>query len=492
MGVVGGRYFFLPPWRIYLLSLLLSFLLLFFWVKRKDKPLLFSFLPLFFLFGVLLFWLSYYPCSSEHIFFTFAFSQEVELEGRVVAPPEKKTWKRKQAFPLEAEKVRFLRYSEGGEKANFSPWQRTRGKIWVNLYGKEKSIFYGDRLILRGRLRIPREKGKFNWKRYLSYQGIWVELHTGRVKIKERGKGNWLLAFALQKREKLKKIVEKTLPSPYGEVLKGIMLGEKGALPREILEKFRQTGTAHILVVSGLHVGLLFFISLILLRALGLSFKHISLLSFPFLGFYALLTGLRVPVVRATLMAWVGILGVLLNRDVHPLIFLSLACFILLIFSPLSLFTPSFQLSFIAVGGIIWLTPYFLRILPSLPFPLKESLGISLAAQASVIPLLGFYFHTLPLVGVLTNLLITPLVAFILALGFLTVVFGEVSFWLAQIFAHTNYLFLWVLLRVVGIFSFSSFPLLQKFFSPSLSSLPGWALFLYYPLLVLLPLFKKD
>lgn len=154
-------------------------------------------------------------------------------------------------------------------------------------------------------------------------------------------------------------------------------------------------------------------------------------------------------------MAGVGLACLLVNRDTPPLVILSLAALFILILSPLSLFTTSFQLSFIAVGGIIYLTPYLEKRFKRLPFWLRKSLAISLAAQLSVLPLLAFYFHQIPLIGLLSNLLITPLVTIILALGFFSLALGLITLEGAQIIANANWLALTGLLRLVNFFSFS-------------------------------------
>jgi len=203
--------------------------------------------------------------------------------------------------------------------------------------------------------------------------------------VLEKGTGNPLLSFVFSSKNWLVEKIDKNLPPFYSSILKAILLGEREGLPSRVLENFRRTGTAHVLVVSGLHVGLLLFIVFTVVRVSGFSSKIAYGVALPIVIYYAFLSGLRPPIVRATLMATVGIICYFLDRDV-PLI-LCLAAFIILLVNPLSLFTVSFQLSFLAVGGIVYLVPYLEKKLKRLPGLLRKPFSVSLAAQLSLLPL---------------------------------------------------------------------------------------------------------
>jgi competence protein ComEC len=287
------------------------------------------------------------------------------------------------------------------------------------------------------------------------------------------------------------RVIEHTLPEPHSSVLKGIMLGDKESLPPSVQESFLRTGTGHILVVSGLHVGLILFLLLILFRVLALPSKLAFLIAIPILGYYALLTGLRPPVIRATLMITIGLVGLIISRDTPSLAILSLACLIILLLNPLALFSASFQFSFLAVAGIIYFTPYLEIILKKLPSWLKRPLAISLSAQLFLLPLLAFYFNRLPLIGVITNLIVIPLITIVLALGLLSVTLAMVSLALAQWVAYNNWLTIGLLLKITDFLSFSKSPALSNLVYPDLGSFPFWLLLIYYSILITLPYYKK-
>ena len=478
-GILLGRYLLFPILFLYLSILTLFSLSFFFYLKKREKTVTYLLFLLTFFIGIIYFYIRYYPSPSNIINFAPT-SRAVEITGKVITRPQlKKGGKRRVTFIMEVKRIKFE------NKIN-----KTEGKVWVNSYFPYKTCNYGDRVNVKGRLRIPRgarKKGEFNWQEYLSYQGVWVEVNSGKVNVIEKNRGNPILSLAYRSRDWMAGLIDKTLPFPHRSVLKGILLGDKESLPADTLSAFRKTGTAHILVVSGLHVGLVLLIIFLLFRTVGFSSKLTSFLALPPLWYYALLTGFRAPVVRATFMASIGLVCFLADRQTSLLVILSLAALLILIINPLNLFTVSFQLSFVAVGGIVYLTPYIEDKLKKLPPFLRGPLSVSSAAQLSLLPLLALYFHQLPLIGIVTNLLIAPLITVILALGFLSCFLGTASLEVSQIIANTNWLAIETLLKVVNFFSFPHSVKLSLIACPRISSFPLYLLIVYYTALIFLP-----
>ena len=493
-GIILGRYLCLPFLSLYLTFLLLFGLSVIFYLKGRKRLVEYLLFSLIILTGSLYFRYLYFPHSPSHIINFTPSKEALSLTGKVINRPQLKG--KTLQFVMEVEKIASEKENGsqkmGGKKESGSGKmeKEVKGKVRVISYLPLLNYDYGNEIKVEGKLTLPKgekEKGGFNWQKYLSYQGIWVELSTGKVELIKRGRGNPLMKWAYRSRDWMVRLIEHSLSQPQSAVLKAIMLGDKDSLPGEVKDKFLKTGTGHILVVSGLHVGLVLFILFVFFRTLGLSFKLASLLAVPLLAYYAVLTGLRAPVLRATLMAGVGLACLLVNRDTPLLVILSLAALFILILSPLSLFTTSFQLSFIAVGGIIYLTPYLEKRFKRLPFWLRKSLAISLAAQLSVLPLLAFYFHQIPLIGLLSNLLITPLVTIILALGFFSLALGLITLGGAQIIANANWLALTGLLWLVNFFSFSQSRTISNLLCPGVGSFSPILLIIYYGGLAALP-----
>jgi len=481
LGIIIGRYLTLPFLPLYLGLAVLFVLASILYLKKKEKWTGYSLFLITLLIGIVYFYYIYYPHSSNHIA-AYASSQEkVTVIGKVISRPQLK--ERRIRFTIEAKKI----IENEQEKI-------TQGKIWVVSYFPLENYHYGDTVRLEGRLRLPeeaREKGAFDWQRYLSYQGIWVELATGMVTVVKKGGGNPLIKWAYKSRNWMVRVIEHTLPEPHSSVLKGIMLGDKDSLPPRVQESFLRIGTGHILVVSGLHVGLILLLLLILFRVLALPSRLAFFIAMPILCYYALLAGLRPPVIRATLMVIIGLVSLTIGRDTPLLAILSLTCLIILLLNPLALFSASFQFSFLAVAGIVYFTPYLEIKLKRLPSWLKRPLAISLSAQLFMLPLLAFYFNRLPLIGVIANLIIAPLITIVLALGLLSVTLGMVSLASAQWIAYSNWLTISGLLKITDFLSFSESPALSNLVCPYLKSFPFWILLVYYPVLISLPYLSR-
>jgi len=479
LGIILGRYLTLPFLPLYLGLAVLFVLTFILYLKKKEKWTGYSLFLITLLIGIVYFYYIYYPHSPQHIIIYAPSEEKVIVMGEVVSRPQLK--ERRICFILEAKRI--IAQEE----------KTTQGKVWVTSYFPLENYDYGDIVKVEGRLRLPRETKEegFSWQRYLSYQEIWVELATGKVTVLKRGGGNPLIKWAYKSRDWMVRVIEHTLPESHSSVLKGIILGDKESLPYQVQERFLRTGTGHILVVSGLHVGLILLLLLILFRVLAFPSKLGFLIAIPILGYYALLTGLRPPVLRATLMVIIGLISLLIDRDTPSLAILSLACLVILFLNPLALFSASFQLSFLTVAGIIYLTPYLEIGLKKFPSWLKKSLAISLAAQLSILPLLAFYFNRLPLIGVIANLIVAPLITIVLALGFLSLALGMVSLGLAQWVAYSNWLAISGLLKISDFFSFSEFRTLSNLVCPYPGSFPFWILLVYYSALISLPHFCK-
>jgi len=322
LGLILGRYLplsFIP--FLYLTLPCFLGLAILFYIKNKRKFLSFLLISLWGIVGILYFNYTYFPRSPSHILNFVSLSGEVEIEGKVVNQPQLKG--KVVDFILEAKKIKKVG-SQNQEK-------KVEGRIWVKSFFPFVNYDYADLVRVKGRLNRPESlEGGFNWQKYLSYQKIWVEMKVNEVELVRKQKGNPLVDVAYKSKDWMVRIIDFTLPEPHSALLKGIMLGDKASLPLKIQEYFLRTGTGHILVVSGLHVGLILFLILTIFKVLSIPSEFASLFSIPLLGYYAILTGLRTPVLRATLMAVIVLLSFILDREVSLLIILCLSCLIIL------------------------------------------------------------------------------------------------------------------------------------------------------------------
>ncbi len=307
-------------------------------------------------------------------------------------------------------------------------------------------ITYGDELRLYAEVEWPKEKiDGFNYREYLLQRGIWgtVSVWSRRdIKLVARGKGNPVLEFGYRMRERLFQFIDRQIPR-YSGLMKALLFGERGYLKEEIEAQFRDAGVAHVLAVSGLHLGIILGLFLLILRSATYVMSHrLHLVSrtsagmryaalIPVVAFYLLLVGFRVSLLRAALMfAFLGLgvvlaeRGLILRKWVDPYQSLSAAALAILGWEPQALFDVSFQLSFSATLGIIFFLPGLEGLKPfSLIRPrwLRGLITISLGAQLGVIPFVAWHFRRFYLLVVLANLAVIPLVTLALwgGVGFL-------------------------------------------------------------------------
>ncbi len=365
------------------------------------------------------------------------------------------------------------------------------GKTQVFLYASEPiPINYGDRLNICGRLSSPpasTNPGVFDYKKYLSYRSIYSVFSVYRsedIKILKEGNISIFRSVISKIRKKIDSVIKSTLPQLESSILAGVMLGERGGLPREIQKMFAEAGVLHTLAVSGLHVGLVLFIFYSFFRIMGIPKRITYFLTIMVVIIYAQVAGGRPSAIRASIMATCGLVAVLLERDKHLYNSLALAALIILLVNPFTLFDVGFRLSFVATLGILYLTPLFLDYF-RLGKPRKlityilTSLAVSGGALVGVYPIIAFYFNKISLIALISNILVVPQVAVIIALGFASSILGFFSLGLALLINTINRIFIIILFRCIGFFA--SLPFSFKYVvSPSLIFLLTYYLFFIF------------
>lgn len=343
----------------------------------------------------------------------------------------------------------------------------TQGKILVNLRDTSNSFQYGDEIIVRGKLRRPRDSrnpGEFDYREYLLAQGIFgvMSLNESRqVQKISTGDGSWFLWNLVYPVKKyLDDFIKRNLPTKEAALLRGLLIGERGEIPPELRDAFSKLGVIHILAVSGLHVGFIILIFMGVFGVVRIPYGVRVFLTLLGLIFYAYLTNLKPPVVRASIMGGLLLLGTLLQRKTDGVNTLAIAALFILILNPLELFQSGFQLSFAAVAAIIYLYPklrkiiFFKNILqrfqerPFIRYPV-ELLLVSLAAFLGTLPFAIIYFNRMPSFSLPANLLIIPLAFCGLASGIVASVLNLFTATLAQLYLNAAWFFLHLIIKIV-------------------------------------------
>ncbi len=412
-----------------------------------------------------------YPEFPENHIFYWANNLPLKIEGFIYRSPE--------LFP---DKTRL--YVKSQYVWTFQKKFSVTGNILLTIESKRTSFLVGDRIIFFARLRKPRNfknPGGFNYVQWLAFQEIYVVAHLStdqnlcRIGVQKN-------AFFLRKidrfRNRVREIIDNT-SAPAKYLLHALILGERKVIPQNLRESFSRSGTAHILAISGLHIGIIATFSYFLFRYIFslseylLLFTNVHKLSaflslLPIL-FYTLIAGASVSVKRAFIMIATYILALIFNRERDLYHALALAALLILIIHPPSLFGLSFQLSFISVLGILFFSPRLLSLFPkkdtflkNLENPLLRDIKhklilfvlVSFSALLATGPLVVYHFNLLSFSGLIANLIIIPLVGFlVLPPGLLGVIFTPFFPFLANFFFFLAAFFSNVLIIVTNFFA---------------------------------------
>jgi competence protein ComEC len=436
---------------------------------------------LFFLLGIFSIQAYLHPqLSSAHIS-RFVGHDRISVEGIIDRPPRRSP--EKTQLLIRCEKVILPKHQIPAE-----------GHLLVFLKENGQPLRIGDRLRFRCALYRPRgfnNPGSFSYERYLAFERIYaigsVSEEKGWVKIGKGFKNPGLLKIE-EWRDHIRNFLEKETGLEPSAVLKALVLGEQENIPEEVKDQFASTGTAHLLAISGDHLGIVALLSFSFLiwifkrsefLLLSISVKKWAAgLTIPCILLYTFIAGGGISVVRAAIMVILFFLSILFSRERNLLYTLALAAFLILLFSPPSLFDVSFQLSFLAVLSILYLVPRILRQLKQEEIPFVQqalwkriiqnyvriSLVVTVAAILGTTPLVALHFNRISLIGFVTNLFFIPWVGFLIVpLSLLASLTSFFLYPIAVLLIRLCNLLTVILLK--GVALFASFPFASHFVS---------------------------
>lgn len=333
-------------------------------------------------------------------------------------------------------------------KSKLQVYSVLNGGIWKPASGlvngyldkvKGADLVYGDMLFLEGNPQLtspPANPGEFDYKGYLAYNRIHHQHFVGE-KFTEIGyrAPNWFVAQPNKLRSICVQRLSNLITDDYARgVTLALVLGVKDELEDDLIQAFSATGAMHVLAVSGLHVGIIYAILLALLKRFGLSGrKHrwlLAIISISTLWLYALLTGLSPSVLRAVTMFTFVALGQAAHRKSSIYNTLAASAMALLIYNPYLIMSVGFQLSYLAVFGIVYLQPRLYNLFKVNNMVLDKVWAItcvSIAAQVATAPLSMLYFHQFPSYFLLSNLFVIPAAFIILIAGLVLLTVSSIS-----------------------------------------------------------------
>lgn len=295
-----------------------------------------------------------------------------------------------------------------------------------------KKLAYGDKVEVRGVLEETPIFETFNYRKYLQKDSIYAQMKHPQIKIIARNRGDIIYSLIISLRQKMRGFIQKVFSGEAVGIMRAYILGDKNSLSQGFQENLSAAGLSHIIAISGAHIVMFESMIFALFLALGFWRKQALQATLFFVLFYVFLSGFLVSAVRAAIMASFFIFAKLLGRLSQAIRILVISAAIMLAFNPLLLFYDiSFQLSFLSVLGMCLLQPYFLKKLSFFPemgfLQFRTNLATTFSALIFTLPVISLGFGKISLIAPLANLFALPIAGMMLALGACAVFLG--AFW---------------------------------------------------------------
>lgn len=483
IGILAADWTRLPGWLFFLGSLGGGIIGFFLWAQAKKTAASLLFAGCFFFLAAFHFAVKVYDTGPIHLSRIVEDGQRYHIFGTVSDWPRLKS--NRTEFKISLDSLR-------GEVT-----QPVRGAILLKVNDLTTALQRGDRIEFEGRIYTVKKSnlpGKFDYQRYLYLKGIFGVVYLPTLLDVRVDKGNRYSLFTLvdKIRSAIRSSLSKNLSPEAAALASGFLIGETRNIPPDLYRLFRDTGTLHLLAVSGSNVALVIFTVLLLLKPFALPWRKKSLVLIGVIILFTLLAYEEPSVLRASLMAGLVILARSLQRRYDLNHIIATAALVILLVAPTQLFDIGFQLSFVTAWGLIYFTPQVTKLFPSashrwwyrwLLFPFI----ITLIAQLCSAPLIALYFHRVPLISPIANLVIVPLVS-LAVVGIIAVLAAHLLLPLLGAFVGSlvNVLLLFVI-RLLNFFGEAHWAVLSvKTLSPWLAA----SFYLFY-LLVTKSLFSK-
>ncbi|MDR7208291.1 ComEC/Rec2 family competence protein [Flavobacterium piscis] len=330
------------------------------------------------------------------------------------------------------------------------------GKIILNVESDStsNSLIVGNIIQTKTTLQhnsFPKNPNQFNYSNYLKDKQIYAQIYTTKadIRINEKIKKDiWYYAAKLHSRI-LHNLEKSHFAKTEMNVALALILGQRQEISSNIIQDYQFSGATHVLSVSGLHVGfIMLFISFILKpipnTRKGSFIKLVAILNSLFI--FAIISGLSPSVLRSVVMFSFLAIGNHLRRSGNTYHTLLVSILLILLFEPYFLFDIGFQLSYLALFFILWLQPLLKNIWSpknKITSYIWDVLTVSFAAQIGTLPLCLYYFHQFPGLFFVTNIIIIPILSFIMIIGIivmLVAIFKTPPLILIEIFEKSIYL----------------------------------------------------
>ncbi|MCK4591906.1 ComEC/Rec2 family competence protein [Candidatus Parcubacteria bacterium] len=366
-------------------------------------------------------------------------NQEALISGEILQAPEIKNEKQKIV-------IKNIKNIENNSNIN--------GKIIV--YADHYPEYnFTDKIRFKGKIKIPEDFDGFAYRDYLFSKGIYYIAYYPEIEIVEKNDAGINFQIS-QFRIYANNIIKKIFPEPQAGIVSAMTLGIKSSISSKTLESFNKTGTRHIIAISGLHMTIVSIVFMYLLLAVGLRRNYAFYFAILGIAFFVALVGFPSSAVRAFVMGGLILFAVKvgrLNSACNAVVF---AGVLMLLYDPnLLRYDTGFQLSFLAVLGIIYIYPrldFYLKKYPDC-LKIKTMFLITISAQIATLPIIINSFGSFSLFSVFANVLILPFVPVVMLGGLLLIIIGFVNLFVAQILSWPIWLILSYQIEIIKLFA---------------------------------------
>lgn len=357
---------------------------------------------------------------------TFDSVKEIELTAIVISNKEQKEY-----------------YNRYKIKVCIGKYKNTN--LYLNV-SKEQKLEYGDKIQIKGEFIEPqtaRNYKGFDYKKYLKTIKVYGTVKVSQIKVLQKRQVNKILQISNTIFLKIKENIEKTYSENISPIILGVMLGDTEKIDESIREDFSQSNISHVLAVSGMHISyIIILITNTTQKVLGK--RKSKIISSCVLLMYMFITGFSVSVVRASIMGILTCMSFVLYRKSDTLNNIAIAALITLINNPYSLIGISFLLTYGGTLGIIYFNPIVKNIIKGIKIRNRrwkyvflqiqrkceniiEIVSVSISAQIIIAPIIMIYFNTFGIGFILTNLLLSSVIGFIVMGGIIQILISFIS-----------------------------------------------------------------
>ena len=427
-------FFFLiiaPFWCFILLGTISVFIFLL--QKHKYLKLILIFLFCFVISSLRIHY-NQHVVNSQNIDFYNDTEVPVALEGYICNEPDLRADKAK--YTICTQKV-LLNQSN----------QDVSGKILITTK-RYPEYQYGEKFKIYGRLKTPAIFETFSYRDYLSRYNVFSVMYSPKIEKIGKGAGNAFFAKTYEWKKSLENKINQIFPEPNSSFLAGLLVGSRRGISEEVMENFNIAGLTHIIAISGYNITIVIVFIMGLLkflpRKIGFYLTIVGVI------FFTIFVGASAAVVRAAIMGILGLIALNKGRQTDTTLVILITATLMITYNPKILwYDVGFQLSFLAVLGLIYVAPFFEKWFEKIPktLGLREALMMTLSAQITAVPIILLNFERLSLIAPLANILAAPFIPLAMLFGFIAILVSFISFKLSLLIGFFAYICLEITLK---------------------------------------------